>query len=239
VRTELSLAVTRALPMTDWFLHHVLDFLPALGVTTIYATYSRWVADLNRPASLDRTDPKRVNEGFVPLHTQAGDAIYNDPPPEGEIALRRDLVYAPYHARLLELLQSRITRFGGVVLVDMHSSPTHMPGRADLGGDVYLGDLNKSANSGWLTQRARQSLEHAGLSVMVNNHIKGGYTVEHYSAISRVAALHVELRAGLYLDEEHPDRTPSGPRLDAFKAILRDTFTDLVAEIRRQRRVDK
>ncbi|HVC36986.1 MAG TPA: N-formylglutamate amidohydrolase, partial [Gammaproteobacteria bacterium] len=39
----------RSLPMTDWHLHHLYDFLPELGVTTIYATYSRFVADLNRP----------------------------------------------------------------------------------------------------------------------------------------------------------------------------------------------
>src|SRR5574337_2006754 len=34
----------RGLPMTDWHLHHLYDFLPALGATTIYATYSRFVA---------------------------------------------------------------------------------------------------------------------------------------------------------------------------------------------------
>ncbi|HSN18954.1 MAG TPA: N-formylglutamate amidohydrolase, partial [Gammaproteobacteria bacterium] len=36
----------RRLPMTDWHLHHLLDFLPAMGITTIYGTYSRFVADV-------------------------------------------------------------------------------------------------------------------------------------------------------------------------------------------------
>ena len=50
----------RSLPMTDWHLHHLYDFLPALGVTTIYATYSRFVADLNRPP--DRSEERRVGK---------------------------------------------------------------------------------------------------------------------------------------------------------------------------------
>ena len=33
---------------TDWHLEHLYDFAPSLGVTMIYAKYSRWVIDLNR-----------------------------------------------------------------------------------------------------------------------------------------------------------------------------------------------
>ncbi|NNE98718.1 MAG: N-formylglutamate deformylase, partial [Pyrinomonadaceae bacterium] len=33
---------------TDWYLDSLYDFAPSLGVTMIYAKYSRWVIDLNR-----------------------------------------------------------------------------------------------------------------------------------------------------------------------------------------------
>lgn len=46
---KFASATIRALPMADWHLHHLYDFLPQFGVTSLYATYSRFVADLNRP----------------------------------------------------------------------------------------------------------------------------------------------------------------------------------------------
>ena len=39
---------------TDWFLEKLYDFAPELGITTIYAKYSRWVIDLNREPKANR-----------------------------------------------------------------------------------------------------------------------------------------------------------------------------------------
>ena len=37
---------------TDWFLQQLYDFAPDLGITIVYARYSRWVIDLNRSSEL-------------------------------------------------------------------------------------------------------------------------------------------------------------------------------------------
>ncbi|MBU6469735.1 MAG: N-formylglutamate amidohydrolase, partial [Gammaproteobacteria bacterium] len=37
IEAQFVSAYIRGLPMTDWYLHRLYDYLPALGATTIYA----------------------------------------------------------------------------------------------------------------------------------------------------------------------------------------------------------
>ena len=230
----------RGLPMTDWHLHHLYDFLPALGATTIYATYSRFVADLNRPPDDTPLYPGRFETGFVATQTFWGDDIYRTPPHAEEVARRREVVHAPYHAKLAELLQSKVTRFGGAVLIDAHSVATRANRlHAELGDDIYLGDRDGKTNSGWLTANAEEGFRAAGLRVVRNAPYKGGYITAHYGALPQVAALQVEMRWGLYLDEAHPQQGPGHPRFGAFKQLLQRVFTDLLAEVQGRLPVSK
>jgi hypothetical protein len=67
-------------PMTDWHLHQLYDFLPALGATTIFATVSRFVVDLNRPPQPRALYPGRFETGLVPLETFQGETVFQTPP---------------------------------------------------------------------------------------------------------------------------------------------------------------
>jgi N-formylglutamate deformylase len=230
----------RSLPMTDWHLHHLYDFLPALGVTTIYATYSRFVADLNRPPDNKSLYPGRFETGFVALKTFWGEDIYRTTPSPEEIERRRLLVHAPYHARLAELLQSKITRFGGVVLIDAHSVASRANKlHAELKDDVYLGDRDGKTNSGRRTATAEKAFKTANLRMVRNNPYKGGYITEHYGQMSKVAALQVEMCWRLYMDEGHPQQGLQHPRFRAFKKTLEGIFSSLIAQIKLLKRVNK
>lgn len=223
----------RRLPMTDWYLHHLYDFLPSLGITTIYGTYSRFVADLNRAPDDKQLYPGRFETRMVALKTFWGEDIYHTPPSSEEVERRRLLVHTPYHARLTELLQSKITRFGGVVLIDAHSVASRANLlHGELQHDVYLGDRDGKANSGWLTRVVEKSFRMAGLKVVRNNPYKGGYITEHYGLMDQVAALQIEMRWGLYLDENHPDQALKHPGFAPFKNTLRDVFGLLLGEVR-------
>jgi len=112
IASEFASDYIRSLPMTDWHLHHLYDFLPALGATTLYATYSRFVADLNRPPDNTPLYPGRFETGFVALQTFWGQQIYRQAPGPEELERRRASVHAPYHARLLELIEVMIRKFG-------------------------------------------------------------------------------------------------------------------------------
>ena len=240
IRADFASDYIRGLPMTDWHLQHLYDFLPALGVTTIYATYSRFVADLNRPADGKPLYPGRYETGFVAQKTFWGDAVYRTPPSAEEIERRRELVHAPYHARLLELLQSRITRFGGVVLIDAHSVASRANLlHGELTDDVYLGDRDGMANSGWLTGSVEGGFQAAGLRVVRNQPYKGGYITDNYGKLPEVAALQIEMRWGLYLDEAHPEPQPTDVRFSAFKSLLSGVVAQLLVEMERRGAVSK
>ena len=219
MRDKFASGYIRGLPMTDWYLHHLCDFLPAMGVTTIYGTYSRFVADVDTPGDA---------ASLVPAQTPEGEDIYLEPPTPQDLQARRDLVYAPYHARLNELLQSRITRFGSVVLVDLHSFPSRAVGHP---AQVYLGDDAGRANPGWLTGAVQYGFTRAGLDVARNGAVRGRYIARHYGAQPRVSALFAALRWDLYLDEQRPDRPPSHAGFHAFQSLLSDVFTGILAEV--------
>jgi N-formylglutamate amidohydrolase len=229
IRARFASGYIRSLPLTDWYLHHLCDFLPGMGVTTIYGTYSRFVADIDAPA--DVTHSRNVDASFVPLKIN-GEDIYTEAPTPQEVHTRRDLVYAPYHARLGELLQSRITRFGSVTLVDLHSFPSSAVAHDQyLVKQVYLGDDGGRANPGWLTSSLQHSFTSFGYSIARNDPLRGGYVVRHYGGLPRVSAAYVGLRRDLYLDEQHPDQPPSHAGFRAFKGILSDVFSSLIGEI--------
>lgn len=232
IAAEFASDDIRRLPMTDWHLHALYDFLPALGVTTIYATYSRFVADLNRPPDGAPLYPGRFETGIVPLKTFWGETIYRHPPAPEEIARRRARVHAPYHARLLELLQAKIGKFGFAVLIDAHSVASRASLlHGELEDDIYLGDRDGASNSGWLTQAAERAFRTRGLRVVRNNPYKGGYITEHYGRLPGVQALQIEMRWGLYMDEGDWAGALRHPAFARMRELLRSAFAEIIAAI--------
>ena len=240
VAADFASDYIRSLPMTDWHLHHLYDFLPAQGATTIYATYSRFVADLNRPPDDKPLYPGRFETSFVAQKTFWGEDIYHTPPNPEEIARRRERVHAPYHAKLLELLQSKIVRFGGVVLIDAHSVASRANKlHGELKDDIYLGDRDGTTNSGWLTTAVENAFRAVGCKVVRNDPYKGGYITDHYGKLPQVAALQVEMCWRLYMDETDAQHGLQHPRFSAFKNTLEGVFSSLATRIKLYKQVTK
>ena len=236
IEAQFVSAYIRGLPMTDWHLHHLYDYLPALGATTIYATYSRFVADLNRPPDDAPLYPGRFETGFVALKTFWGEEIYRTPPGQTEIERRRQIVHAPYHAKLLELLQAKIARFGRAVLIDAHS----VASRASLlhgalTDDILLGDRDGRSNSGWLTEVADAAFRAQGFRVARNRPYKGGYITDHYGKRDTVEALQIEMCERVYMDEQDPVGALQHPRFLPAKQQIRSVMLAVCEEAARRR----
>ena len=222
-----------ALPITDWHLHALYDFLPALGATTIHALYSRVVVDLNRPPDAAPLYPGRFETGLVPLETFQGESIFLTPPDAADIEARRMKFHAPYHARLGALLAEHIERFGFVVLVDAHSvasAANRVHGA--LADEVYLGDCEGATCDTWLRECLASGLRGQGLSVAINQIYKGGYITRHYGAIPGVDAIQIEMAQRVYMDEKRPADAIGEPLFADARERLRLTLAQLAGQLR-------
>ena len=72
---------TSICPDTDWFLEHLYDFAPQLGIAIIHARFARYVVDLNRnPSSVPLYNDGRILTDAIPTTQFDGTALYDTPP---------------------------------------------------------------------------------------------------------------------------------------------------------------
>ena len=224
MQAQLSPALRHCLINTDWFLPEVYAFLPALGVTMIEATHSRYVADPNR-------DPERAHFGpffraVVAEHTAGGLPVYATAPTSSEVAQRVAHFHGGYHAQLSASLAEARARFGKVLLLDLHS----FMGPSD--DDVCLGDAHGKSAAPAVTGVFAQALRARDFGVVSNAPFSGGYVVRHHGDASQVHALQIELRYTNYLDcaRIELDRPSFDPaRTLALQARLRPALEEALA----------
>lgn len=232
VARSLASDAMRALPLTDWHLHNLYDFLPALGITTIHATWSRFFIDLNRGPDDKPLYPGRFETGLIVHKTFQGEEVWARPPDADEVTRRRLLVHAPYHAKLRALLDESIAQFGGVVLIDAHSvasraSLLHGP----LVEDIFLGNRDGATCNPALMDLAARAFTDEGYAVSRNQPYKGGYITDHYGRLPHVQALQIEMCQRVYLDESAPASFATSPRFTDARTRLRRIFSALIASL--------
>ena len=219
-----------ALPMTDWHLHLLYDFLPALDVDLFAARVSRLVVDLNRPPDGAALYPGRFETSLVPAATFAGEPVFATPPDAEEVERLRLAYHAPYHAGLEARLREKSARHRGapVVLIDAHSvvsDANQLHGR--LNDDIYLGDRDGTTCPGWLTDSVERLFRERGFAVSRNAPYNGGYTTAHYGSMAHVHALQIEMVQRLYMDEDDPRGGPGHPRFASLRTQLQGLFREL------------
>ncbi|MDJ0710383.1 MAG: N-formylglutamate deformylase [Woeseiaceae bacterium] len=212
-----------ALPDTDWHVAQLYEFAGELGANILVANYSRYVVDLNRPASDEELYPGQLATGLCPTQTFAGESIYTS----GQLidkAARVDAFWHPYHDRIRVTLEALRARHGHALLWDAHSIPSRVPRLFD--GELPA--LNIGTNSGASCSRA---LEQAVTSVakaseystVLNGRFRGGYITRHYGdPDNHIHALQLEIAQRVYMDEQTTT-------YDAEKALrLRDTLRSML-----------
>jgi len=228
VAARLSPAA-QALPDTDWHVDRLYDFLGELGASTIVATHSRYVIDLNRPPDGASLYPGANNTALCPTTTFDEAAIYlNGAEPDGdEIAARRDAIWQPYHERLDAELAALKSRHGRALLWDAHSIRSRVPrffeGR--------LPDLNFGSGGGTSTdpellrRLSAVAAESPEYTHVVDGRFKGGYiTRANGDPAAGIHAVQLELSQITYMDED----APYGFREDLANGI-RPLLRDLLA----------
>ncbi len=205
----------RAIRETDFHVHRLFDFARDLGASTLFATHSRYVIDLNRDSGGGHLYPGRFETGLCPLTDFDRNALYqpNQEPDANTIKHRLELYWKPYHSRLRKVLDDTVARHGHVLLIDAHSIRGIIPSLFD----GRLPDINLGADSGrTLGPRLTTALECWRKSCTAYSHIldgrfKGGYTTRHYGDPSRnIHALQIEIVQHTYLDTARPHLYDAG-----------------------------
>jgi N-formylglutamate deformylase len=204
---------------TDWHLDRLYDFAARAGASVLGARYSRYVVDLNRPASGESLYPGQTTTGLYPTETFRGEALYRNGsgPEQGDAAHRLETYWKPYHARLREELDRLKAEFGAVLLWEAHSIASVLP-RLFEG---KLPDLNIGTNSGASCDPAvldaiTATLDDQPFTWIANGRFKGGYITRAYGQPEQgIHAVQLEMCQSTYMDEA----APFGYRVDLAERV--------------------
>jgi len=217
-----------ALPDTDWHVAELYSFARELGANMLVANYSRYVVDLNRPASDEALYPGQVATGLCPQQTFAGDDIYVSPAIDDDELRRRVATYwQPYHDQITSVLDSTRKKYGFALLWDAHSISSVVP-RLFAGElpELNIGtDGGKSCAPG-IENAVAGAAEAGPFGHVVNGRFQGGFITRHYGDPDHdVHAVQLEIAQRAYMDE-------STGIFDTAKAsLLRYTLRKMLGEI--------
>jgi N-formylglutamate amidohydrolase len=194
----------RAIPDTDWHVARLYRFARDLGAHLLVAEYSRYVVDLNRPASDESLYPGQVATGLCPGQTFAGADIYaSGVVTDAEVADRVATYWRPYHERLRNVLDAIRTRHGYAVIWDAHSIASRVPRLFEgelpaLNVGTYGGRSCAPAIEAAVFEIAQRS----PYSAVLNGRFQGGFITRRYGDVeNRVHAVQLEIAQRVYMDE--------------------------------------
>lgn len=198
----------RILADTDWHIERLYDSLLP-NVTTVRATFHRYVIDANRDPAGVSLYPGQNTTGLVPETDFDGKAIWKDgeAPTEADIAYRLANFHAPYHAALAAEIERVKAIHGVAILYDCHSIRSLIPflfeGRLP---DFNVGtDMGRTCAREIETATFEACAAAEGYTSILNGRFKGGWTTRHYGKpATGVHAIQMELAQVSHLTTEAP-----------------------------------
>lgn len=199
----------RSVPDTDWWIDRLYESIAArTGATVVRQTLSRFVIDVNRDPSGVSLYPGQNTTTLCPTTTFDAEPIYRDgcEPDPAEIARRKGLYFAPFHAAMAAAIETARIRHGYCVVYDCHSIRSQVP-------NLFPGTLpvfNIGTNGGLscaaaIREAAVRAAETSGMSFVADGRFKGGWITRHYGAPERnVHAVQMELAQSAYMAEAPP-----------------------------------
>ena len=220
---------------TDWFVQDLYKFANELGITIIYAKYSRWVIDLNRdPKSAPLYNDGRIITGLTSTPDFFGKDIYiskDKIPNQEEVERRLSTYYWPYYRKIEELLEERIKEFGKALLWDAHSIRRSVPTiRKEFFPDMILGNNDGKTADKNLIETALNNLKEGPFEVSHNTPFKGGHITRYFGNPNKnIHALQLEMNKILYMDDS--ETIFDEDRANKMRKVLLNTFNELIKQL--------
>lgn len=218
---------------TDWFLQDLYDFAPEMGITVVYAKYSRWVIDLNRdPQSVPLYNDGRLITGLTTTTDFLGNPIYKAgcEPDQNEIERRLQHYFWPYYQQVQQLLDERKSQFGKVLLWDAHSIRHYVPSiRKEIFPEMILGDNDEKSADKNLIEITLKNLSQ-GYHVNHNDPFKGGHITRYFGKPNEnIHALQLERNKNLYMDAS--ERNYDVSKANKMSDVLKLNFEKLIEHL--------
>jgi N-formylglutamate deformylase len=215
IRDELLISdddlADELLRLTDWYTDELFAGLADLGATRFVNQLSRLVFDPERFLDDAMEPAAAAGLGVVYTRGSSGQPLRE---PDAELRARRvEELYRPYHATLDALVAETLSAFGECVVVDCHSFPTTpLPNEVDQAPDRP--DICIGSDETHTPEAVAVALEAAfaaeGYSVKRNSPYAGTFVPSgYYGTDARVRSVMIEVRRGLYMDEDNGARTAS------------------------------
>jgi formiminoglutamase len=195
----------RALSDTDWHIHRLYDgLLP--DVTTVRATFHRYVIDANRDPSGTSLYPGQNTTGLVPLTDFDGQPLWRREPDAAEIARRVQRFHGPYHAALAGEISRVRAGHGVAILYDCHSIRSRIPFLFEGRLPVFnIGTDNGATCDPRVEAAVAAVAAGSGRSWVANGRFRGGWTTRFWGhPEENIHAVQMELAQRAYLAEEAP-----------------------------------
>lgn len=215
----------------DWHIHRLYDgLLP--DVTTVRATFHRYVIDANRDPSGESLYPGQNTTGLIPLTDFDERPIWKEgsEPDAEETARRLKTFHRPYHAALAGEIERVRALHGVAILYDCHSIRSVCP----FLFEGRLPDFNIGTNGGATCARqfeeATMSICNAaeGYASVLNGRFRGGWTTRHYGRPDeKVHAIQMELTQATHLTAEAPPFAYDAVKADRLRVHLRSILERL------------
>lgn len=211
----------------DCFVDEIFAKAPYYGAPLLKALFPRAYVDPNRePYELDPTMfkepiPDFVNKcsprvaaglGTIARIVANGSEIYESKLNFREANERIDRCYHPYHSALEDLINNTQEIFGYCILIDCHSMPSIIgkhESKIDFRPqvDFVLGDSHGRSCSPSLTMLVQEIISDMGYRVVRNAPYSGGFITRNYGRpTDGIHALQIEIKRGLYMDEDNYTR---------------------------------
>ncbi|CAN7602899.1 N-formylglutamate deformylase [Agrobacterium genomosp. 3 str. CIP 111-78] len=219
----------RILADTDWHIHDLYAGLLE-NVTTVRATFHRYVIDANRDPAGVSLYPGQNTTGLVPETDFDGKPIWNEgkEPDAADIAYRLETFHAPYHAALAAEIERVKAIHGIAILYDCHSIRSHIP----FLFEGKLPDFNIGTDMGRTCDPAIERIAMdvtaaaEGYDSILNGRFKGGWTTRHYGKPEAgMHAIQMELAQSTHLASEVPPFAYDAQKAERLRNHLKTILT--------------
>ena len=168
--------------------------------------------------------------GLIPRRLPGMGEIWKGRLTRAELDARIAGVHAPYHAALAAELAELRQRWGGALLIDLHSMPPLGAGRqSQLSAEFVVGDRFGSSCAGELCAAVFDHFATSGRRAAHNRPYAGGYVLDRHAAPAKgLHGIQVEVCRSTYLDERLDE---PGLQFESISAVLAGLVRRLADEM--------